>query len=190
MDMRALQESPRVAAMLDQVRKMMEKPAPRQVPSEVWRRARSAIALFLLLMGGGFTAFSAVMISVADPPDSRQYLLLSLLMLSPLVMALVGLHSLIVTRKVLSRGRLHKGRVVAVRPLPARINGRTFFSAAVEFEGPGGGRIRGKDTIDNWSSEYFLMARDAGEDVEVIYAPNSIGKVLLPMKMAIGNRYD
>lgn len=190
MDMRALQESPRVAAMLGRVRTMMAEPAPRRVPAEVWRRARSAIALFLLLMGGGFMIFAAFMVFVVDPPDSGQYLLLSLLMLSPLVMALVGLHSLIVTRKVLSRGRLYKGRMVAVRPLPARINGRTFFSASVEFEGPGGGKIRGKDTIDNWSSEYFLMARDTGEDVEVIYAPNSIGKVLLPMKIAIGNRYD
>ena len=92
--------------------------------------------------------------------------------------------------KTLSGGHLYRGKVVAVKPLPAWINGRTFFSASVEFEGPGGGRIRGKDTIDNWCSEYFLMARDTGEEVEVIYAPNSIGKVLLPMKMAIGNRYD
>lgn len=190
MDAQTWKENPRVAAMLDRVRKLMEEPAPRPVPSEVWRRARSPIAVFLLGLGMFFVVFGVVMFSVVAPPNRGQLPLVVLLVGIPLAVALIALHSLVVTRKVLSAGHLYKGKVVAVKPLPAMINGRTFFSAAVEFEGPGVARIRGKDTIDNWCSEYFLMARDAGEDVEVIYAPNPIGKVLLPMKIAIGNRYD
>jgi len=189
MDIGALQESPRVAAMLGRIRKMMEEPAPRRVPPEVWQRARSPIAMFLLGMGIFFAAFAMVMVVVLRA-DRAQWPLLAAVAWLPLAVALISLYSLVVTRKTLSGGHLYKGKVVAVKPLPAWINGRTFFSASVEFEGPGGGRIRGKDTIDNWCSEYFLMARDTGEEVEVIYAPNSIGKVLLPMKMAIGNRYD
>ncbi|MCX5770209.1 MAG: hypothetical protein NTZ09_08060 [Candidatus Hydrogenedentes bacterium] len=190
MDVKAVQENPRVAAMLGRISQMMDQPAPRRVPSEIWRRARSPIALFLLLMGVGFTIFIAIMFSVVDPPKEGESRLPALIVVAPLAVAIVGLHRLAVTRKVLSRGRLYKGKVVALKPLPAWINGRTFFSAAVEFEGPAGAKMRGKDTIDDWCSEYFLMARDTGEDVEVIYAPNSIGKALLPMKIAIGNRYD
>ena len=189
MDIKALHESPRVAAMLDQVRKMMQQPAPRRVPPEVWRRARSPIARFLLVMGIFFTAFGALM-TLVDTPEPALLPVIGLSAALPLVAALVALYRLAITRKVLSTGHLYNGKVLTVKPLPARINGRTFFSAAVEFEGPGGARIRGKDTIDNWCSEYFLNARDTGEDVEVIYAPNPIGKVLLPMKIAIGNRYD
>jgi hypothetical protein len=190
MDAQALHENPRVSAILARLKSMMDEPAPRRVPPEVWRRARSPIALFLLITGIGFTIFAAFMFFVVDPPGEGESHLLASIMGFPLAMALVGLHRLAVTRKALSMGRLYKGRVIAIKPLASRINGRTFFSAGVEFDGPGGAKTRGKDTIDNWCSEYFLMARDTGEEVEVIYAPNPIGKVLLPMKIAIGNRYD
>jgi hypothetical protein len=190
MDAKAWQENPRVTAMLERVRRMMDKPAPRRVPPDVWRRARSPIGLFLLFMGIGFAIFAATMFLVIDPPGEGESRLLALIAGFPVAMALFGLYSLAVTRKVLSTGRLCKGKVVGVKSLPAHINGRMFYSAAVEFDGPGGARMRGKDTIDNWCSEYFMTARDTGEDVEVIHAPNPTGKVLLPMKIAIGNRYD
>lgn len=190
MNAKAWQENPRVMEMLERVRNFMEEPAPRRVPSDIWRQARNPIARFLLVMAICLGIFEAIMIVATAPPDRQKLLLWAALAAIPVFMALIAYYWLAITRKVLSTGRLYKGKILRVSPLPARINGRWFFSVAVEFDGPGGAKIRGKDTIDNWSSEYFLMARDSAELVDVIYAPNPIGKALLPMKIALGNRYD
>ena len=131
----AWQESPRVAAMLDRISKLIEQAAPRRVPSDVWRRARSPIAMFLLGMGIFFAAFAMVMV-VALRADRAQWPLLAAVAWLPLAVALISLYSLVVTRKTLSAGHLYKGKVLTVKPLPAMINGRIFSLRRSNSRGP------------------------------------------------------
>lgn len=189
MDASVWRDSPRVTAMLGRIKSLMDEPAPRRIPPDIWRNARSPIAIFLFWFGLAMSVALGGLIWVVVVADAPAVWVVVFAAECPVV-CLMGLYSLMATRTVLRNGRLCRGKIVAVSPLPAHINGRTFFSVTLEFEGPGGQKLRGKDTADNWSSEYLLNARDTGEVVDVICAPNLLGKALLSMKIALGNRYD
>ena len=92
-------------------------------------------------------------------------------------------------KSILALGYLTKGKVLRVKPLPARINERTFFRVWVEFVEPNGTHIMGRDTIDNWATDFFVKARDNEEEVDVIKVPG-VKRVILPMKLALGCRFD
>jgi len=190
METETWQENPRVSGMIDSLKGFTQQTPPRTVPPDVYRRARSPIALFLAIIESLSALVLALSFALGVVNAIPVAFVFAIVLFPTLVVALGALYSLAVTRRLLAEGKLYEGKVVAVKPIPARINARTFFAVTLEFEGPGGAKTKAKDTVDNFASEYFVNARDKDEQVELLYAPNMMGKALLPMKMAIGNRYD
>ena len=162
-----------VEAELERIVTLFRGPAPRVVDAAVRRASISSIANVLILMGVIQAFLGLVMGTVFGCLFGGAFALLGLFPLMITVPFLAfGLHSRRRTVRILSEGTLCKGRVTAVSPLPARINGRTFFRVRVEVRHAADGvAVTAADTVDNWAVEYFLNARDQQKDVDVLYTP-------------------
>ena len=190
-------------AELERVLQLLRAPAPRVVDDALVRASRSSIATFLMYMGLGFTFFFLVQVGVVGwlvrSIDAVPLIvgLIPVLMLAATVgMFVYGLRSRRRTARLLSEGTLCKGRVAAVSPLSARINGRTFFRVRVEIQPPSGaaataaGATTAADTVDNYAVEFFLNARDQQKEVDVLHTPDVPKVVILPAKIAFTRRFD
>jgi hypothetical protein len=171
-----------------------ERPSPRVVTQEMYRLARNPLCGFFVFMGclviaqtAAMTIFFAMLGKIGNP------IVFYIFMGSSLAVGIgmIGWGRYIRREilNVLSMGRQTKGCVVKVKSLASRINERTFYRVWVEWIDQNGGRIMGKDTIDNFSLDYFLDARDSRQEIDVIYVPG-VKKVILPMKLTFGGRLD
>ena len=179
-------------AELERIMMLLRAPAPRVVDADIAKAAISPIANFLILMWALQTLLGLMLgITFACLFDGR-YILIALIL--PAVMSpslVLGLRSRRRTVRLLANGTLCKGRVLAVSPLPARINHRTFFRVRVEVRPPDGGpAITAADTVDNWAVEYFLDARDQQNDVDVLHAADVPYTVVFPARLAATRRFD
>jgi hypothetical protein len=181
-------------AIRAEVKSFMEKPSPRVVTKEMYRLARNPLGGFFVFMGGLVIAemvFMTILFAMLDKIGKP--IAFSIFMGSSLAIGIgmIGWGRYIRQEilNVLSMGRQTKGRVLKVKSLGSRINERTFYRVWAEWIDQNGVWIMGKDTIDNFSLDFFLEARDSRQEIDVIYAPG-IKKVILPMKLAFGGRLD
>lgn len=174
--------------------KMLNQPPPREVPDKIGNEARSPIVsvltmigAFMLLLDGGFLMAAPFLSSGGA---LGWWLPLGVVGLSGAGLFAYGIMGRRKTRKILARGRLHRGRVQTVSRLPAHINGRTFSRVRVRFEDSEGREVNAADTVDNLAVEYFLDARDEGREVDVLYAPDVPRWVILPARIPVTGRFD
>jgi len=181
-------ESKRAVEMMGKLREMMEKAPPRPVPADISGHAASPIALFLGLLGVLMLLLCAALVIFMQEWTTSARISLSIVLVAGVGLIAWCLYVRKHLMAILVSGRLCRGRVVRVVPLPTRINGRWFFRVYVELSAPDGTEVTGKDTVDNWALEYFLWARECEQDIDVIYHPNAFGRVILPMKVALAHR--
>lgn len=136
----------------------------------------SIIAIYPMLMRGKISFFSWI-----EPGG---------LMLSATIMVLIGVVRHRNTKEILSNGIVVKGLVRVVSHLPAHINGRTFCTVKVEVPHPGGATVIAKDTVDNFTFDYFLDAQDHQTEIDVLYYPKFPHRVLLLKKIELTRRFD
>lgn len=89
--------------------------------------------------------------------------------------------------KILIYGKLNKATVISVKPLPARINDKTFYSVKVKLANMDGSIIG--DCINNYSVDYFIEARDNHKPVDILTLPN-MRKGILLYNMLSTKRFD
>jgi hypothetical protein len=182
----------RMQAMIDALIRI---PGPRDVPSDVLRQAMSPIARFLawfmVMMSVFVIAQSAIMTFFLRHRVSLWSRISLVVLLVPILgIAVWATRSKRQSRAIMIWGEKLQGRVLKVHPLPARINGRSLFRVVVGFtDANGTGRV-GRDTVDTWSVEYFLGARDDEQDVDIIYYPGVPKRVILPRRIALERRLD
>jgi hypothetical protein len=184
----------RSEAILARIKSFMEKPSPRIVPDEIYRLARNPLS-FLFGLIGGLAITQATMMTIGFALAGKIgnpipfFIAMGSCLIAGICMTGLGWHIRQEIKNVLAKGRTTHGKVLKVKSLASRVNERTFYRVWVEFTDPSGKRIMGKDTIDNFSLNFFIDARDSQQEVEVIYIPG-VKKVILPMKLAFGGRLD
>lgn len=183
-------DNKRAIEMQGKLREIMERLPPRNIPNDVRKIADSPIASFLGFMGILMIVLCVILVVFKSNWNRAASIAVGVEIVSSVALITWSLYVKKQTTALLKFGRMYNGKVLRVEPLPARINGRTFYRVYVEFTGPDGKRIIGKSTVDNWSVGYFLLARDHGEDVDVIYYPVAFNKVILPMQLASAHRFD
>jgi len=183
-------------AELERLLKLLRAPAPRVVSNNITKAAMSPIATILTILGFILSIVFLVQGIVMGLVFGRAVVMLFLVPIQCPLLAMLawGIWSRRRTARLLSEGTLCKGRVITVSPMPARINGRTFFRVRVEARrgaaATAADTVTATDSVDNWAVEYFLNARDRQEDVDVLYADNMPHTVILPAKLAFTRRFD
>ena len=169
-------------------------PAPRSVPRRIARSAMNPIASFFILLGIImiilFVGLGLMGVLQGRTHHLAGWLTLGLLMMASLILIVSGKASRRRTVRLLSRGTVYKGRIRAVSPLPARVNGRTFFRVRADVHLPDGVTVTATDTVDNWAVEYFLDARDQQKEVDVLFLSDTPHRVILPARIAVTRRFD
>jgi hypothetical protein len=178
----------------EQVLEFLHTPAPRSVSRSIAKSAISPIANLLIILGIAMAALSIGLGLMEIIRQGSAYLTIwlvpGLLMMASLILIALGQASRRRTVRLLSRGILCKGHIRAVSPLPARVNGRSFFRVLIDVHLPDGITVKAKDTIDNWAVEYFLDARDQQKEVDVLFSSDTPNTVILPVRIAISRRFD
>jgi hypothetical protein len=185
----------RTVEVQSRINAVIEIPAPREVPADILKQATSPIASFLavfMTLMGLFPILLYGILAALQPQRVHPWALvpLGIIVVTFLSIAAWAVRAKRQTRAILTWGQRYKGKVLQVRQLPARINARSFFRVVVGFADANGTNITGQDTVDNWAVDYFLGARDEEQEVDLIYHPRVRHRVVLPMKMALGRRFD
>ena len=186
-----------VASTLESEQRILEllrTPAPRSIPRSIARSAISPITGLLIILGIMMAilsiGFGLMAVLQGRTHHLAGWLVRGLLMMASLILIVLGQASRRRTVRLLSRGTLYKGRIRAVSPLPARVNGRWFFRVRTEVHLPDGVTVMAKDTVDNWAVEYFLDARDQRKEVDVLFSSDTPHRVILPARIAVTRRFD
>lgn len=108
----------------------------------------------------------------------------------PAVILIMGLMNRKKDFKYLQNGILDKGIVLTVKPLPARMNDRTFFLVKVSHNTGRDQGLIAKGFIDNYTVDYFLEARDNKTPIDILSLPSKANRVLLVHKIEIMKRFD
>ena len=178
---------------LNRLLDLLRMPAPRSIASSITRSAISPIANFLILLGillAGLSTGLGIMALRLGGARPVVWLALGLEAMASLGLIAWGAASRGRTARLLSTGTLCQGRVLAVSPLPARVNGRSFFRVRADVRHPDGTTATGTDTVDNWAVEYFLDARDQQKEIDVLYSADTPHTVIFPARIANTRRFD